>query len=212
MAKPDSRRLSKPLMPWQEAPAPTAPPSAPKPKPKTVRLPVKKTRSDSGDEGEEEEGPSPAVLAAQSQEESRNKLMLYGGIAAGVFLLLVIVVAASGSSGHARAEERRPKPKPVVVEAYTPPPPPPRAMNEVRTTGCIVFVCANSGKHEDKEVLLHDCPTCPGRNQFEVSQEAGGYLCVKCKKVLSYADLKCEGCGRTPRVSHLKHAPPSMRP
>lgn len=215
MSKPETRRSrpdSKPLMPWQEA----KPAGAPTAKPKTGRLPTGKTtrvrRSDSGDEGDVESGPSPAVLAARSREESRNQTMLIGGVAAGVVLLLLVLIVAvsSGSSGQAQANERR-KPKPVVVESAPPPPPPPRATNYVRNTGSIVFVCGGTEKHQDKEIVVGSCPSCPEKNQFEVAQDVGGYRCVKCKGVVQYADLKCDDCGRTPRVTHLKKVLPTQR-
>jgi hypothetical protein len=216
MGKPDTRRSarpdSKPIMPWQE-PKPAAAPAPSNGKPKTVRVPkTTRIRRADGDEGEGETGPSPLVLAARSREESRNQMMMIGGISAGVVLLLLILVVAvsSGSSGQAQANERR-KPKPVVVEAPPPPPPKPRATNYVRNTGSIVFVCGGTEKHQDKEIVVGNCPSCPERNQFEVAQDVGGYRCVKCKGVVQYSDLKCDDCGRTPRVTHLKKVLPTQR-
>jgi hypothetical protein len=222
MGKPDSRRFarskpdSKPVMPWQESPAPAAPPVNGKPKtgrisaPKTTRM--RAARSDSGDEGEENAGPSPAVVAARAREESRNQTMMIVGICAGVGLLLLVLIVAvsSGSSGNAVASENRRKKK-VEVEAPPPPPPPRQSFNYVRNTGSIVFVCGGSDKHQDKEIVVGDCPACPEKNQFEVAQDAGGYRCVKCKGVVQYADLKCDSCGKVPRVTHLKKVLPTNR-
>jgi hypothetical protein len=201
-------------MPWQEAKA--AP--AANGKPKTARVPTGKTtrmrpaRDESGEDGEPEPGPSPAVLAAKAREESRNQTVLVVSISAGAGLLLLILVVAlaSGGSRNAGASERRVAKK-AAPEPPPPPPPPPRAFNYVRNTGSIVFVCGGSDKHQDKEIVVGSCPKCPERNQFEVAQDVGGYRCVKCKGVVQYADLKCDECGRTPRVTHLKKVLPTQR-
>lgn len=195
MQKPDSRRVGRPATRSTPVRPPTSRGS--RPVPKTAR------------KGEEEVDERKATAAAASQEsKAKNQMALIGGIGGGGLLLLILIVAAasSGSSGRASEEAQRKSRKaapPPVVEA---PPPKPKPTNYVRNTGAIVFVCAGTERHPDKEVVLPGCPKCPAKNQFEVDGEARAYRCTKCKGVYENADIKCADCGRPARVTHLKKA------
>lgn len=201
MAAPESRRFGKPdtrpkIKLSDPAPAP--------PRSKTTRRVPRTTRRAVSDEGGGD-----AVIVAQAREEVRakNQLVLIASIGGGGFVLFLIIAiaVASSSSGSARENERRPAKK-AVVEAPPPPPPPKKAYNYVRNTGAIVFVCGGSEKHPDREVVLAGCPKCPTRNNFAWDETAPGYRCSSCKNVYENADIKCDQCGRTPRVTHLKKA------
>lgn len=224
MARPDSRRFNRPpakpegeirpLIHGQvqdSIPNPLSGPPSPDPRPsrpptgKTTRHVPRTTRRIAAESAAGDEG-SPIAQGAE-EAKAKSHLALYGGIGGGALLLLVIigVAASSGNSGRAPAESQRPTRK----TAAAPPPPPapresPRQYNFVRNTGSIVFVCGGTDKHQDMEVVVSLCPKCPSKNQFAVDQEAGGYRCSNCKAVYEYSAIKCETCGRSPRVTHLK--------
>ncbi len=70
-----------------------------------------------------------------------------------------------------------------------------------------MFVCSNSSKHPDKEVLLSDCPQCRARARFFWEPSIGAYRCLPCKQAFPNADIKCPECGKTPRAHRIKHRP-----
>jgi hypothetical protein len=65
-------------------------------------------------------------------------------------------------------------------------------------TGAILFVCANSGRHEDKEVFIESCP-CGERNYFYWDHARGGFTCYACTKPFPDELVKCGDCGKVPR-------------
>lgn len=141
-----------------------------------------------------------AALARQASEERKAKsnLVLFGAVGGGVLLLLVIIVAAStGGGGAARPVEKK--------KAVAAPPPAPvekaKPVNYVRNTGAIMFICGGSDKHDDREVLILQCPGCKAKNAFEVDNEARGYRCTKCKVLHDQAAIVCDLCGRPPRLT-----------
>ncbi len=133
--------------------------------------------------------------------KAKSQMVLFGSIGGGILLLLLIIAAASSGGGG----PSRPAPKKSVYVA--PPEAAPekaKPVNFVRNTGAIVFVCGGSDKHKDTEIVLPQCPKCPAKNSFTVDGEAQAYRCSKCKAVYENADIKCDQCGRTARVTHLK--------
>ena len=161
-------------------------------KPSTVRR--KTTRRSEMDSGV-------TAHAAAEERKAKSQMVLIGGIGGGGLLLLIIIIAAA-SSGSSRPERR---PEKRVAAAAPPPEAPvakPKPTNYVRNTGAIMFVCAGTEAHPEKEVLIPACAKCAAKNAFEVDSEASGYRCTKCKVVAT--DLKCSDCGRTPRVTKLK--------
>ena len=144
-----------------------------------------------------------AAIARQASEQrnAKNQLVLFGSIGGGVLLLLIIIVAASSGGG---SSERRVEKKKVVAAPPEAPKEKPKPVNYVRNTGAIMFVCGGSDKHDDREVLILQCPGCKAKNSFEVDNDAKGYRCTKCKAVHDQAAISCELCGRAPRVTKLK--------
>ncbi len=212
MAAPESRRFGKPgdgdrpkIKLSSPAPAPSVP------KAKTTRRIPRTTRRAVAEDG----GDNNAAIVAQAKEEVRakNQLVLIASIGGGGFLLLLIIAiaVASSSSGPVRESGRRPAKK-AAAEPEPPPPPPRKAYNYVRNTGAIVFVCGGSEKHPDREVVLSACPKCPTRNGFAWDEAASGYRCSSCKGVYENAAIKCDQCGRAPRVTHLKKSGAAQGP
>jgi hypothetical protein len=76
-------------------------------------------------------------------------------------------------------------------------------------TGAVMFVCANSDKHEDKEVLISRCPSCAEVNYFfrDFAEEA--FRCYACTKLLENDTIRCPDCGRPPRMIRTKNKPRS---
>jgi len=202
MAAPESRRFGKPSDPARPAAS----------KSKTTRRLPRTTRRAGSEEGGEDK--AAIVAAAKEEVRAKNQLVLIGGVGGGAFLLILIiaVAASSGSSGAARDAARRPERRAVAEPPPPPPPPPPKAHNYIRNVGAIVFVCGGSDKHQDREVVLSACPKCPSRNGFAWDEAASGYRCSSCKGVYENSSIKCDQCGRTPRVTHLKKSGPVQTP
>ncbi len=184
--------------------------SAPKPPaPRTSRRPTgKTTRRVAGAEPVNEA--APAAFAAE-EARAKSQLALYAGVGGGaVVLILIIAIAASSSSKRVPVSDA-PVARPARRTVEPPPPPPrdsPRQYNYVRNVGSIVFVCAGTDRHPDKEVVLSACPKCPARNAFAWEEGASAYRCSSCKADYENAAIKCDQCGRPPRVTHLKKVAP----
>ncbi|HEX7901135.1 MAG TPA: hypothetical protein VF950_25480 [Planctomycetota bacterium] len=118
-------------------------------------------------------------------------LILGGGVAV---LVVVIAVAASGG--------KKPPP-PKAVEAA------PEAVakdRSVQDTGYIMFVCANSGKHADKEIVLPGlCPACAKASSYYWDAGLSNYRCFACAKEYPQAKIACPECGKVPVKTRLKH-------
>ena len=65
-------------------------------------------------------------------------------------------------------------------------------------TGAIMFVCSNSDKHEDKEVLISKCPSCSEMNYFYWDSGHSQFVCFACTKTVDNAVVKCPECGKAP--------------
>jgi DNA-directed RNA polymerase subunit RPC12/RpoP len=71
-------------------------------------------------------------------------------------------------------------------------------------TGAIMFVCAGSDKHEDKEVLINKCPSCSEQNYFYWESANSQFVCFACTKAVDNAVVKCPDCGRPPHKVHTR--------
>jgi hypothetical protein len=67
-------------------------------------------------------------------------------------------------------------------------------------TGAIMFVCAGSEKHEDKEVFISKCPSCSEVNYFYWNSHNSEFVCYACTKAIDSSVVKCPECGRPPRI------------
>ncbi len=123
---------------------------------------------------------------------------LIAGVVGGFVLLLLIIAAASAGGGGRKAPPRR-------EEAPAPPPAEPARSPE--ETGPIMFVCSNSPKHPDKEVLISICPGCGARARFYWDRSIDGYRCLPCRQPFPRYDVKCPECGKVPRTHRIKHRP-----
>jgi hypothetical protein len=108
--------------------------------------------------------------------------------------VIVIVVAASGG--------KKPPPR-KAVEAAPMAAAPDRS---VQDTGLIMFVCANSGKHEDKEIVLSSvCPACAKASSYFWDGVLDNYRCFACSKEYPRPKIACPDCGKVPSKTRLKH-------
>jgi len=74
-------------------------------------------------------------------------------------------------------------------------------------TGAIMFVCAGSDKHEDKEVLISKCPTCSEQNYFYWDSGNSQFVCFACTKPVDNAVVKCGDCGKQPLKVRTRATP-----
>jgi hypothetical protein len=72
-------------------------------------------------------------------------------------------------------------------------------------TGAIMFVCAGSEKHEDKEVFISKCPSCGELNYFYWNSNNSEFVCYACTQAIDSAVVKCPECGRPPRLVRIRH-------
>ncbi len=206
MAARDSRRFGIPSPDPSERPKIKLSTPAPSPSKagKTTRK-VPRTTRRVADDGEGD-AVAPAAFAA-TESKAKDQMVLYASIGGGGLFLLIVIIAIAASSGSSGGAAREAARRPERRAAPEPPPPPPerpRATNYVRNTGSIVFVCAGTDRHPDREVVVSLCPKCPSKNGFAWDEEASGYRCSACKGVYENASIKCDKCDRAPRVTHLK--------
>jgi hypothetical protein len=72
-------------------------------------------------------------------------------------------------------------------------------------TGYILFICANSSKHEDMEVIQKTCPACKADDTFFWDGTRSTFIGFKCGEVYDNALVKCGVCGAKPRKVRTKH-------
>lgn len=72
-------------------------------------------------------------------------------------------------------------------------------------TGWILFICANSDRHEDREEILKTCPSCRKESTFFWETAASSFVCFQCGGRYDNALVKCSGCGKVPRRVRTKH-------
>jgi hypothetical protein len=75
----------------------------------------------------------------------------------------------------------------------------------VDDTGYILFVCANSDKHEDREEILKKCPACGKNDTYFWDKEKACFLSFQCGAVYENDLVKCTICGRRPKKVRTKH-------
>ncbi len=75
----------------------------------------------------------------------------------------------------------------------------------VDDTGFILFICANSDKHEDKEVIIKTCPACTKESTFFWESEKKCFVCFQCGADVDNAVVKCTDCGKVPKRVRTKH-------
>ena len=75
----------------------------------------------------------------------------------------------------------------------------------VDDTGYILFICANSDKHEDREEILKVCPACRKESTFFWETKQGCFICFQCGSAYENALVKCSTCGKVPRRVRTKH-------
>jgi len=75
----------------------------------------------------------------------------------------------------------------------------------VDDTGYILFICANSDKHEDREEILKTCPTCKKEETFFWDTDRKCFVGFQCGTVYDNALVKCTICGKAPTKVRTKH-------
>ncbi len=113
-------------------------------------------------------------------------------------VLLALAACASAGGGDPRID---PRPHPRLMKAGILPGqsiPDHRDGVAASDTGAIMFVCANSDKHEDEEVFIETCPSCSERNYFYWDYADGGFRCFACTKAVDGEGVKCPKCGKVP--------------
>lgn len=73
-------------------------------------------------------------------------------------------------------------------------------------TGYILFVCANSDKHEDREELLRKCPSCKMDDTYFWDKDKSSFVSFRCGALYDNAQVKCTICGKVPKKVRTKHA------
>ena len=116
--------------------------------------------------------------------------------------LLVVLAACSSGPVHNEAGIR-PEPKrrlalsgivPLIKSI-------PAERNGIRAddTGAIMFICANTPKHEDKEVYIDVCTKCYQQSTFFWNAPNKGFVCFKCSYLFDREKIVCDECGEEPR-------------
>jgi hypothetical protein len=72
-------------------------------------------------------------------------------------------------------------------------------------TGYILFICANSPKHEDREELIKTCAACSKESTFFWDGEKKCFICFGCGVAVENGRIKCSGCGTAPKRVRTKH-------
>lgn len=119
--------------------------------------------------------------------------------------LLVLPLAACASTGAEPVVVSKPKMAKAGMAGQALP----KERDGVRLedTGAVMFVCANSDKHEDKEVLLSRCPDCSQVNYFFWDGSESAFRCYACVKTLDNEKIRCPECGKPPRMVRTKNKP-----
>lgn len=77
----------------------------------------------------------------------------------------------------------------------------------VEDTGAIMFICSDSGTHEDQEVFINKCPSCSELNYFYWNSPDSEFICYACTRAVDPGVIKCKDCGRPPRVVRTRPKP-----
>jgi hypothetical protein len=73
-------------------------------------------------------------------------------------------------------------------------------------TGYILFVCANSDKHEDREEILRQCPSCKKNDTYYWDKDQACFISFACGAPFDNALIKCSICGKVPHRVRTKRA------
>jgi hypothetical protein len=74
-------------------------------------------------------------------------------------------------------------------------------------TGAIMFICANTPAHEDKEVFIEACNSCEAKRYFYWDGTVDGFRCYACEKPFPNEQVKCPECKRSPHRVRTRHSP-----
>ncbi len=87
----------------------------------------------------------------------------------------------------------------------------PRERNGIHIddTGPIMFICANTPKHVDKEVFIETCLSCKNKRYFHWDDTLKGFRCYACEKPFPNDRVKCPECNRAPKRVRTRHSPKS---
>ncbi len=72
-------------------------------------------------------------------------------------------------------------------------------------TGYILFVCANSSKHEDREEIIKQCPSCSKVHTFWWNKDDSCFVGFACSQPIDNTKVKCSLCGAAPKKVRIKH-------
>lgn len=72
-------------------------------------------------------------------------------------------------------------------------------------TGYILFVCANSPKHEDREEIIKQCPSCGKVHTFWWNKDDSCFVGFTCGQPIDNARIRCSICGAAPKKVRIKH-------
>jgi hypothetical protein len=72
-------------------------------------------------------------------------------------------------------------------------------------TGYIMFICANSDKHEDREEIVKTCPACKKDDTFYWDNDKKVFIAFTCGSPYDNALVKCPTCGKVPKRVRTKH-------
>jgi endogenous inhibitor of DNA gyrase (YacG/DUF329 family) len=75
----------------------------------------------------------------------------------------------------------------------------------VDDTGYIMFICANSDKHDDQEEIFKTCPACKKTDTFYWDNEKKVFIAFTCGTPYDNALIKCPTCGKVPTRVRVKH-------
>jgi hypothetical protein len=127
-----------------------------------------------------------------------------------VATVCILTLAACASGPSAGEPAVRPMPKQRIMKAGLLPSrqiPSERDGVRIEDTGAILFICANSDKHEDREVLISKCRECGEQNYFYWDSAGDGFRCFACTKPFPNDFVKCDVCSKPPRVVRTKNKP-----
>jgi DNA-directed RNA polymerase subunit RPC12/RpoP len=123
---------------------------------------------------------------------------------------LALALAAAGCASSGAEPTVVPKTKQRLAKASILPGqsiPPERDGLSANDTGPIMWICSNSDKHEDKEVLISRCPDCSQQNYFFWDSGEVAFRCYACLKLMDNEKIRCPECSRPPRVVRTKNKP-----
>lgn len=123
-------------------------------------------------------------------------------------LLFAGLVACASTRADSEVTVRKQEKLKVAQSGFLPgraTPPQERNGISIQDTGSILFVCANSPQHEDREVLIRTCSKCSEKDYFFFDRAAEQFRCYACETLTPNESIKCELCGKQPRRIRTKN-------